>query len=408
MPSSWIKKLDPSPRHPAVRYQAIYRDVERKQRSAGIFAKKADAKAALSRISVATEKGEWVDPRLTKTTVAAFAERWLAGRQVAASTKAKLSGQIRREILPQWGEHQLREIRTTTCREWVTALAERLEPETVRGVVQTFRSMLNDAVTDGYLPTNPVKLGRNDLPRLVKTEKFFMTPAQIQALIDNTHPHYRMLVHLTAWTGMRWGEVTALRWQDIDLDKATVSVVQAASRGEKSRLYYGPPKTESSRRTITLDRDTAHLLRKHKLAVSGHRTWLAFRTPTNAPISTSYFRNKVWNPACVATFAEGATVLERSCPTCEAPAGQACLGKQGGGRYPISPHKPRFEALMPTFHDLRASHITNLLIAGIDPMTVARRVGHASPVMTLNVYGRLRADHALAVEGAIQDLRAAL
>lgn len=405
MASSWIKKLEKSPRHPVVRYQAIYRDEENKQRSAGIYLRKDDAKSALARVTVDLEKGAWVDPKRTKTTVRAYSEQWLAGKQVAASTRAKLDGQLRREILPVWGEHQLREVRTTACREWVARMTERLQPETVRGVVQTFRSLLGDAVTDGYLPNNPVRLGRGDLPRLTPSAKFFMSPGQLAALIANTHPHYRMLVHLTAWTGLRWGEVSALRWQDIDLEDATVSVVQAASRGEKHVLYYGPPKNEASRRTISLDRETAHLLRKHKLAVSGHRTWLAFRTPTNKAISTGYFRSKVWNPACVKTFAGGATGLERSCPTCEAPAGQPCMGRQGGARYPIAPHKPRFEAILPSFHDLRHSHISHLLASGVDPVTVAKRAGHASPLMTLNVYGQLRPDHVQVVNDAIDRIK---
>lgn len=399
MPSSWITALPATARKP-LRYQAVYRDATNSQRSAGVFATKREAKSALALITVTTEAGTWIDPSQGKTTVADFAAQWLAGKNVAESTAAKLAGQVRREILPVWGDKQLKAIKTGDVRAWVVTLAIKHEPETVRGLVQTFRSMLNVAVTDGYLSTNPVKLAKGDLPRLEESDKMLMSTPQLEALVANVHEHYRTLVHLTAWTGLRWGEVAALRWEDVDYDAGLVRVTRAVSNGLHGRGYYGPPKTESSRRELGVDRETQQLLRKHRMKMGGKD--LVFRTLTGQPIRSSYFRSKIWNPAVRATFADGVSGLERSCPVCQALPGLKCRNAAGQS---TQTHKPRYAAKLPTFHDLRHSHLTNLLIEGIDPMTVAQRAGHSDPATTLNIYGRLRPDHVKAVTDAIDRLR---
>ena len=400
--SSWITPIPKSKTKPA-RFQAVYRDTNGRQRSAGIHATKREAKRALAAITAALDCGDWIDPTLGRTRFDAYAAAWLKAKQVSPATLVKLEGVVRRELVPPFGKMQLKDITPIVVRGWVATLSPRLAPATVRGLVATLSSVLSDAVDDGYLQTSPVRLKHGDLPRVTASDKMFLTVPQIKKLIVSTDEFYRPLIHFTAWTGMRWGEVTALRWEDTLLADKLARVTRAASLGPGAELLYGPPKTEASRREITLDARTVRLLREHKLATQSYgRTGLVFTTPSGRPLRANYFRPKVWMPAVVAAFGAGASGLERSCPTCLALPGSRCRTPKGVAV--LVAHKPRHEAKLPTFHDLRHSYISHLLVSGLDPVTVSRMAGHSSTQMTLDVYGRLRADHALAVSSAIDRL----
>lgn len=90
-----------------------------------------------------------------------------------------------------------------------------------------------------------------------------MTVEQFRLLLYATPSHYRLLVHTLAATGMRWGEVTALRVSDVELETSRLKVRQAWKETGVSGVYaLGSPKTSRSRRDVTVDKGTLKMLKK--------------------------------------------------------------------------------------------------------------------------------------------------
>jgi integrase len=166
-------------------------------------------------------------------------------------------------------------------------------------------------------------------------------------------------------TGLRRGECLGLRWRDVDLDGAALSVAQALEE-TKAEIGFKSPKTARSRRTVTLPALAAEELRRHKarqaeerlkLGIGKDETGLMFTGPLGDPIRPR------------------------------------TLTKQFGRIVNLA-KVPRI-----SFHGLRHSHLTHLLAAGVHPKIASERAGHSSVSITLDVYSHavpgLQADAAL-------------
>jgi integrase len=160
------------------------------------------------------------------------------------------------------------------------------------------------------------------------------------------------LLRLAATTGMRRGEVLGLRWRDVDLQRGVLQVVQQRVRGADA-LTYGPPKTSRGRRRIDLDPATVSALREHRRRQLEDR--LAF--------GPGYI-----DADLVFARADGSPldpdVVSRSFER---------LARRVG----LTPIR---------FHDLRHTHATLALAAGIHPKVVQERLGHSSVSITLDLY----------------------
>ncbi|MEJ7801903.1 MAG: site-specific integrase [Candidatus Limnocylindria bacterium] len=178
------------------------------------------------------------------------------------------------------------------------------------------------------------------------------------------------LWRLAATTGVRRGELLGLRWVDAELERATVRIVRAYVRGAAG-LHYGEPKTASGRRMIALDPGTVGVLRSHRARQAQERlAWgadyqggdLLFARENGAPL----------DPDSVTGFFERIV--------------------RGLGL-------PRIR-----LHNLRHTHATLALSAGIHPRVVMERLGHSSIAMTLDLYS----DSIPAMQAAAADRIAAL
>jgi integrase len=161
-------------------------------------------------------------------------------------------------------------------------------------------------------------------------------------------------------TGLRRGELLALRWGDLDIDsnrQAKLRVEQSLEQTKGQGLRFKPPKTKHGRRTITLPEAVRAELRAHRVEWNEHRLSLGLgRVPDDALV----FANWDGEP--------------------RSPNG---LTKEW---------KRTVKALkLPkvTFHALRHTHASQLIASGMDVLTISRRLGHASPTITLKVYGHL-------------------
>ena len=230
-----------------------------------------------------------------------------------------------------------------------------LSPRTVRFAHTVVNRALADAVKHGMIDRNPAAAADPPSRRASRPPAFrTWTPAELRRFLvaSRSDPWYPAL-YLAATTGLRRGELLGLRWGDLDLEAAELQVVQAVVQ-IGSEVELSEPKTDSSRRRVALDRETADVLRSH-LRASEARA--------------------------------GSDRLEAT--------SLVFPGRRGG---PMNPElfSGRFRRLvkrsgLPTirFHDLRHSHASHALAAGVHPKVVSERLGHTSVVITLDIYSHV-------------------
>ena len=286
--------------------------------------------------------------------------RWLPGKRlaVATSTWDGYRRKIDHHILPSLGHTPVRRLRP----EHLEALYDKmlhptdgarpLAPKTVLEVHLIIRGALGAAVRKGLVSRNVALVA--DAPKLrsiPKVEHKVWTPEQLQAFLRCAAGHRLFPAFwLEAMTGMRRSELLGLRWGDIDLHAGTMSVnrglVAIAYEVHESRC-----KTDSSRRCIDLDPTTVTVL-------DGWRTWQA------AEQAAVGIEAAGW----VFTDADGA---------------------------PVHPHaiSQAFERIatragvpLIRFHDVRHTHATLLIKAGVNVKVVSERLGHANAAFTIETY----------------------
>lgn len=177
------------------------------------------------------------------------------------------------------------------------------------------------------------------------------------------------IVSLAIATGMRRGELLALQWGDVNLDEASVKVERSLEQTQAG-LRFKAPKTKHGRRTIPLPPSAVDTLRSHRRQQLEFRIALGlgkpgtdalvFCTPEGEPLSPNYL-----------------SIICR--------------------RMTEAKGLPRVR-----FHALRHSHASALIAAGVDVVTVSRRLGHGSPTITLNVYSHLFAETDITAAAAIE------
>jgi len=184
------------------------------------------------------------------------------------------------------------------------------------------------------------------------------------------HP-FRVVVAFALGTGARRGEIAAMRWSDIDLDKATARIERALEQS-KSGIRVKLPKSKAGRRSISLPAFVISALHEHRREQLELRLKLgAGPLPSDAPVFGDIEGN--WLSPHLIT---------------------------NRWRRAVSSRKLR----PVTFHALRHTHASALISAGLDVVSVGTRLGHASPALTLNIYAHLfsnRDDEAAAAIDAV-------
>ena len=154
------------------------------------------------------------------------------------------------------------------------------------------RAVLNTAVEDGLITKNPcqIKAGGTESP----AERPTISASQALDLADRMPEQYRLLVLLAVFGSLRWGEVTALRRSDVDVDRGTVSVHGALSERSTGEMVLGPPKSAAGFRTVMLPALVAEQLRVHLDAhVEHHDQAWVFSGTVGQPLRRSNFNKLV-------------------------------------------------------------------------------------------------------------------
>lgn len=313
---------------------------------------KREAQAELNRLLNRRNEGTYVDP--TKMSVAEYLEHWLAvdiDRRVANKTAVRHRQIVKRQITPRIGDIPMRKLTPVHIEAFEAELqrsgyvkgrkaGQGLTAQTVLHVHRTLSQALAHAVKTGVLFKNPAEQVKP--PRPPGREIAILTKAEVATLLKAAGPLYLpVLVGVT--TGMRRGEILGLRWSDIDLKAARLTVNQSLERlGGKTA--FKPPKTAGSRRTITLPALTVE-------ALSAHRA-------EQARIGAGEL-----------VFSHGGTPWD---PDSLTKAFDRLIQAAGVRRI--------------TFHGLRHTHISHQLMDGVHVKVVSERAGHANVSITLTVY----------------------
>jgi integrase len=223
-----------------------------------------------------------------------YGESWLAEvlPTVKYSTRKHYKYMLRVHLYPAFGDTQLRLITRDAVQKFLSAKLQRgLAWKTVKHLRTVFGTVMGAAEMAELIPTNPVRKTRFPRRGPVK-EKAAIAPEKIRELLEALPEPSRSLARLLVFTGLRIGELLALRWQDVDLENGVLRVTQTVYDG-----VFDEPKTQRSKRSIPLGAKSIEILSGRKPAGVNPET-LVFTTRTGTPFGRHNLVNKQFKPTC--------------------------------------------------------------------------------------------------------------
>ncbi len=369
----------------AATWQVKYRTPEGEPRSK-TFKLKRDADKFARGVETSKDVGEFVDPRLANITMGEWATRWLTGKaNLAESTRERNADIIAAHIVPRWGRTRLSAVRHEDVQDWLTELDR--APATVRKVHRVTSQVLEYAVKTKRLTRNPAK--GVSLPRVEAGEHRYLTHVQVDALADAVGPDWSLLALFLAYTGLRWGEVAALRVSRLDLDARRASIAESVTP-VRGVMTFGEPKTHE-RRKVPIPRFLVDDLgrRIHRKDAGD----LVFLGPRGGVLRAQTFQRAALDAA-----AEQLGLCEVKLDDTGVPITRTIGGQT----------RPVFTAHFHP-HEFRHTAASLAIASGADVKVVQTMLGHKSATMTLDQYGHLFPDRLDVVAKAMaRDRRAAL
>src|SRR3954470_19831952 len=210
------------------RYVACYRDPEGRQRSAGTYPPRRAAERAAHREEARVRDGAWHDHSRGHVTFAEYVESvWLASKQVEASTLAAYRSYLDKHFIPTFGRRPMGKILPTEIQRWVTTATadgkgNGLSAASVRKYHTMLHSVFERAQRDRVVTFNPC--AHTELPKVIKKKARTLTPEEYVAILTALPAQHRLMVETAINTGLRWGELIALKPRHLDLIKRTLTV----------------------------------------------------------------------------------------------------------------------------------------------------------------------------------------
>lgn len=226
-------------------WRAVYRGPDRRKHSKS-FARKIDAERWLKVSEAEALTGQWVDPTAGAKLFGPYAEEWVAYKRsaVGETTATNIESLLRARVLPEFEAKQLKQITTPDVRRWLAAMTEEgLSASTVHTNRKVLTEVLDQAVDDGLIASNAAKKAKAPSPR--PRRQLFLTASELRELADECGP-YAPLVWFLGWSGLRFGEATALRVGRVDPARRRVRVEEGATE-VGGRLVFDLPKTYEAR-----------------------------------------------------------------------------------------------------------------------------------------------------------------
>jgi integrase len=328
------------------RFMAAYRDPSGRTRSAGSFVSRRDAERAGRRAETRVEDGSWLDRTAGRITFRDYVEKvWWPSRHLEVSTMAGYRANLNRHFLPYFGDIPMADVLPSTVQAWVTkAIGEGLSARSTVKYHVMLHGVFKRAVRDRVIAYNPCS--ETELPKVVPRKTRTLTPEEFQRLLAAIPDRFKPMVLTEIETGLRWGELIALRPRHIDFLRRTITVEETIVEVSKrvsptgERMIVKPYPKDDESRTLRVGQQLLDDLaaRITKLGLDrGDLLFPSTETAGGKPLSRNTFRTRVWLPA-------------------------------------VEKAKIDFGVRM---HDLRHAHASWLLAGGADLKGVMDRLGHA-------------------------------
>jgi integrase len=325
---------------------------------------KREAQVKLVELIASVSQAKYVEPN--KITVAEFVrgrvDHWEAAGDISARTAERYRVLVEKQIAPHLGTKLLQKLRPLDIEEWHTTLRNNgradgkggLAPRTIGHAHRVLGKAVGDAVKNEVVFKNVT--ATQSAPKVDDEEMVIVK--DVPAFIELLRGH-RLFVPgmISLFTGMRIGEVLALRWGRVDLDSKVIEVRDALEETKAHGIRFKAPKTKAGRRDITLPDLLVDTLREFRKAQLELRVKLGagkladndlLFVGVNGALPSQKYYSKAWSD-----FADQIGIPE--------------LG----------------------FHNLRHTHASQLIDAGVDIVTISKRLGHAKPDITLRTYAHL-------------------
>jgi integrase len=229
------------------------------------------------------------------------------------SSRARDHSLLRSLILPELGDQALVRIGPMDIRRWIAGLEERgYAPATIGKAYQIVSRAFRVAVADGIVTRSPCREVK--LPKIETPERRFLAPAEVEDLADAIDARHRTLVLTGAYTGLRFGEMAALRTDDLDPLRRTLRVDEQLSRQGSSRMVSGPLKTRKAKRTIGIPQFLADELVTH-IPAHPSSSDLIFSMARGAPSITTVSAPATGTPQSMLRWADRALRTTSGTPT---------------------------------------------------------------------------------------------
>ena len=330
------------------------------------------------RIKVESWQQEVAAGRTKRLKVKDWCLQWLNDvikKTVKPATYTNYRITVNNHIIPTFGELWLDKLTTHTIQQYLNSIAETHTPRTVQTIKTHINACLSAAIDHGYILRHPGKPCR--VPRIPRIEKEMLTTAEVKLLLEKAKSgdyngvnkdseagqylirEYYLVILLAVTTGLRQGEILALRKKSLDLKNCKIRVDMTLSNVRGKGTMLDSPKTAHSERVIDIPRYMAdELLYWLKLqnefaekyaGIFANNQNLLFTNSIGKPLSSVNFMHRVWHP----------------------------LLKAAGINRKI------------VFHDLRHYHASLLLENNVNIKVISERLGHSNTSITLNIYSHL-------------------
>jgi integrase len=336
-----IEKLEPG------RYEVRWRTPEGKSRRKVVRGGPEQARRFARNIEVSKDRGDYIDPRAGKATVAHWADKWLGAVRstLKPKTAASYESLLRSRVLPSLGHRRISKLKPSDVQDWIGKLqAERLSASRIRQAHVVLRQVLDMTLRDGAVARNAA-LGVK-LPKLERREAAFFEPGVVEQIAAEIPTPYDLLTRLLGVSGLRWAEAIGLQRRNVDLLRRRISVVTTLS--EVAGGFVRTTTKTHAQRSVPLPPSLVSALEDHLEDVDPSPDSLVFRGPKGGPLRYRYYYMNLWRAA-----------LDQL-------------------------HLPAVGV-----HALRHSAAARMISAGWTPKAVQQVMGHRSVAFTLDTYGHL-------------------
>lgn len=344
------------------RWRVRYRKPDNSQTDKRGFLNKKAAQEWAARLQVNLADGEWVDGSKGKALLGPLAETWYESFiDIRPTTLAGYRQSLNKHILPTWGNRALGSIAFGEVQSWVNGLYKSLSASSTRQIFFNLRSILDFAIQDKKLKRNVCANVR--LPKLPSTKRPYLSNERVIDLAEASGDGRDVILTL-AYTGLRFGELVALRVRSIDFTNNYLDINQSISE-VGGQLVEGPPKNGEFRKVPFPDFLKPIL---SELTLGKNNDDYVFNSPKGGVLRIGNFRRDKFNPAVK-----------------------------------LVQHKdPEFPKVTP--HDLRHTTASLAVSAGANIKSLQRMLGHAKASITLDTYAELFEEDLSAVSVALNNI----